>query len=76
MLSRQAVTTLCWPVRSRLEVGGTLMLAAPACQFRAQSVWSSVLEPAEFFFSDSMPFKALAFLSYASPVTMTYPCSL
>jgi len=29
--------------------------------------------PAEFFFTDSMPFRALALVSYASPVAMTWP---
>ncbi len=29
-------------------------------ELRAQSVWSSVLAPAEFFFTDSMPLSALA----------------
>ncbi len=28
-----------------------------------QLVWSSVVAPAEFFFTDSMPFRVLAFVS-------------
>ncbi len=36
---------------------------APSSRGLTQLVWSSVLAPAEFFFTDSMPFRALALVS-------------
>jgi len=42
-------------------------------ELRTQPVWSSVVAPAECFFTDSILFWALALVSWASPVAMTCP---